>query len=159
MGEFLKEIELSTPQEQTSLIKGEIYIQKEDVIFRCEALIEFEPQLECSRCVTVFRKKVEAKGSCFFTNKPFADSSKQHSISGEYNDEICLTQEDMDAYVYQGNTLQLDEFILDVLQTSIPQIPVCSSDCRGLCVQCGVNLNEVNYCEQAECETEFVVTH
>ncbi len=152
--EFLEEMNLSDEN-----INGEIQIKKEDTIHRCVVHIEFEPQLECARCLCHFRQKITAQGHGFFTNKQFSDLSKQHSISGEYNDEICLSEEDMEAYVYQGNSLQLDEIILDTMQTNLPDIELCHPLCRGLCAQCGENLNEVNSCMRPECKTEFVKTH
>ncbi len=42
----------------------------------------------------------------------------------------------------KGNVIHLDEFVLDLLQTSLPAVPLCKENCRGLCHTCGVNLNE-----------------
>lgn len=38
--------------------------------------------------------------------------------------------------------LDLDELIRQQLLTEIPLQPVCDESCRGLCSQCGANLNE-----------------
>ncbi len=149
---FLNEVELFSPEDQKNRIKGIIQISKEDKIYRVQAKIEFEPMLECIRSLTKFRKNFTVEGNCFFDhlNTSISKSKSSSSDSDEADDEICLSSEDLDAYTYQGNFIHLDEFVLDLIQTSLPSQPLCAEHCRGLCPNCGMNLNQFLHCECQE---------
>lgn len=44
--------------------------------------------------------------------------------------------------ISQNHTIDLREAIRQHLLLSIELVPVCKSECKGLCPECGVNLNE-----------------
>jgi uncharacterized protein len=48
------------------------------------------------------------------------------------------------AYEISGDTefVDLTEDIREAVLLAIPSFPVCSTSCKGLCPQCGANLNE-----------------
>ncbi|MBQ7064548.1 MAG: DUF177 domain-containing protein [Firmicutes bacterium] len=50
--------------------------------------------------------------------------------------------EDEDLEVFQGFTLDLEEFVINEMRLGIPMKPLCREDCKGLCPHCGHNLNE-----------------
>lgn len=49
--------------------------------------------------------------------------------------------ENPDIIVLEGNTIDLCEIAYDNLVLSLPSKILCDSDCKGLCSQCGKNLN------------------
>jgi uncharacterized protein len=49
---------------------------------------------------------------------------------------------DDEPYV-RGYVLDLERWVRDALAEELPSQILCSEDCRGLCVECGANLNEV----------------
>lgn len=49
--------------------------------------------------------------------------------------------EDPDLYCFEGSKLDLTDAVRDALLLSLPYRFVCSEDCKGLCPQCGINLN------------------
>jgi uncharacterized protein len=49
--------------------------------------------------------------------------------------------EDPDQYGFEGSSLELTDAIKDALVLELPLRFLCSEDCKGLCVKCGVNLN------------------
>ena len=49
--------------------------------------------------------------------------------------------EDMDVEYYEEETIDLDPIILEQIVLQIPMRVVCRETCRGLCPQCGTNLN------------------
>ena len=69
---------------------------------------------------------------------------------------FCLGEEPKDAVFsderyYDGDTLDLSEEVRQALLLEVPIWPLCSSDCQGLCAQCGADLNERTCdCEMAE---------
>ena len=52
---------------------------------------------------------------------------------------------DEDQYTYTGHVLELDDAVRTAILLELPSRILCKEDCRGLCAQCGANLN-VNAC-------------
>ncbi len=52
---------------------------------------------------------------------------------------------DEDQYTYTGHVLELDDAVRTAILLELPSRILCKEDCRGLCAQCGANLN-VNVC-------------
>ena len=50
--------------------------------------------------------------------------------------------DELDAYTYTGNFLELDKIIEDNIILNLPMKQVCTQECKGLCQKCGANLNE-----------------
>lgn len=51
-------------------------------------------------------------------------------------------EQDNDEYiVLENGILDLDSLVGEEIQLFLPQKMLCSEDCKGLCVQCGKNLN------------------
>lgn len=57
-------------------------------------------------------------------------------------------EDDADGEVYplpaRGTEVDLTEAIREQFVLHVPQYAVCSEECRGLCPQCGTNLNEAS---------------
>jgi uncharacterized protein len=62
--------------------------------------------------------------------------------------EVELQTRDLDIALYQNDEIDLDEMVLEQLELNLPSRVLCSEDCRGLCPQCGADLN----IEQCSCE-------
>jgi len=60
--------------------------------------------------------------------------------------------EDEDAYIFDGGTITVDDAVRDNLFMNIKGRYLCSEDCRGICPQCGKNLND----GECGCESEFI---
>ncbi|MXZ48995.1 MAG: DUF177 domain-containing protein [Candidatus Dadabacteria bacterium] len=56
---------------------------------------------------------------------------------------------DIDYETYRGRTIDLNDYMREQVNLSLPYKVVCTEDCRGLCSGCGQNLNE----QQCGCET------
>ncbi len=59
-------------------------------------------------------------------------------------DAFCDSDPDSDPDILtiEGNTVDLDEIIYGWLYLSLPTKALCREDCKGLCPQCGRNLNQ-----------------
>ena len=62
-------------------------------------------------------------------------------------------ERDEDQYLYSGHVLELDEAVRTALLLEMPHRVLCKEDCRGLCAQCGADLN-IN-----ECSCQKDLTH
>ena len=50
-------------------------------------------------------------------------------------------ERDEDQYLYSGHVLELDDAVRTALLLELPSRILCKEDCKGLCSQCGANLN------------------
>lgn len=61
----------------------------------------------------------------------------EHLLAASLNHE-----EDDDYLLVEDLTLDVDDLVLTDILLSLPMKFLCSEDCKGLCAQCGKNLNE-----------------
>ena len=72
----------------------------------------------------------------------------------EYNDNI-------DLFTYNGESIDLNEAVISSIVIAIPNLKLCTEDCKGLCLTCGANLNDVT-CKCSDCsdiEEDEVIDH
>ena len=56
--------------------------------------------------------------------------------------ESLQDEDNPDIFLLDGNFVDLDEVIRTVFMLEMPQRFLCGDDCKGLCDQCGNNLND-----------------
>lgn len=56
-------------------------------------------------------------------------------------DSDALSDRD-DVTVFSGHTVDLDELVMSNIWLSFPGVFLCKSDCKGICQDCGKDLNE-----------------
>ncbi len=100
----------------------EIYNTIDSIVVKGK--LEAELILSCSRCLKKYSSPVELEIS-------------EDVMKSEMEDE---------------EELYLDDIISDNIILSLPMKPLCSEDCKGICPQCGQNLNE----GECDCEIEIV---
>jgi uncharacterized protein len=59
----------------------------------------------------------------------------------EENERAELQEEDLDFSVFDGETIDLDELIREQILLTLPVRLLCGEECRGLCAECGKDLN------------------
>ena len=84
------------------------------------ANVSGEAKTECSRCLDPLKLEVDVEFQELFA----------YSLTDE--DDLVITDE----------TIDLEQVVRDAVVLSLPFNPLCSSDCLGLCVDCGVKLSE-----------------
>ena len=55
--------------------------------------------------------------------------------------ETELHENDLEFSYYENDELDTDQLIREQLELALPARVLCREDCRGLCAQCGTNLN------------------
>ncbi|SHJ54885.1 uncharacterized protein SAMN02745163_02117 [Clostridium cavendishii DSM 21758] len=89
-----------------------------------ELTVHINTELEflCSRCLSSFLYTVDIDAVEKFTNNK------------EYN-------EDEDIVVITDDRLDINEVIINNIISTLPIKRLCNNDCKGLCQECGTNLN------------------
>lgn len=86
---------------------------------------------ECVRCLAPVQEALRVEASELFL---YPESVARAADDGD---------EDLsEMFVTDGETLDLEPLVRDLLVTALPFQPVCGPDCLGLCPQCGVRLED-----------------
>ena len=90
-------------------------------------------EIACVRCLKDFSLPLEVRFRYIFwpTSKEAPAEEKELGA-----DELEVQ------YYTQGEPIDLRPLIAEQIYLNMPQYPHCTDSCRGLCAQCGANLNE-----------------
>jgi uncharacterized metal-binding protein YceD (DUF177 family) len=139
LSEILKELECS-PDNSQSHFNLQLNVEKQSEAYRVKAHLQMIPKLECVRSLTQFHSEVETEAEALFFRAEENKGGGEHEIS----------ESEMESYEHDGAGLVLSDFVTDLIYTSLPDFPLCQPQCRGLCSECGCNLNDVKSCGLAE---------
>ena len=106
-------------------------IHKDKEKFRLIGTTTTELELGCSRCLEPFRMPVNAS----FDLRFFPASAMSAEAEREIGDE------DLETSYYRDEQIDLNEVLREQFYLALPMKPLCGTDCKGLCPQCGQNLN------------------
>lgn len=98
--------------------------------------IKTELTLQCSRCLEPFQFPVESKVTAHFV--PREEPGEEH----KEHLEVELSTSDIDIEYYDENRVDITQPVHDQILLALPFVSVCREGCKGLCVECGKNLNE-----------------
>jgi uncharacterized protein len=70
----------------------------------------------------------------------------------ETREDLELNAEELEIGYYQGDFIDLTPIVCEQIILQIPIKPLCKEDCKGLCPQCGINLNNAS----CNCRADYV---
>ena len=94
-------------------------------------------ELPCARCLDPVQQEVEREFELLY--RPLGVDAGR--------DEISVTDAEAEIGYYQGDGILLEDALREQVLLALPLKVTCRADCRGLCPQCGKNLNQ----EQCSC--------
>ena len=106
-------------------------IHKDQDKFRLVGTVRTELELACSRCLEPFRLPVDATFDQRYLPQPEPSA----------DDEAEVAEEDLETSFYRDEQIDLKELLREQFYLTLPMKPLCREECRGLCPQCGTNLN------------------
>ena len=109
----------------------EFDIHKDKDKFRLEGHLRTELELPCSRCLEPYRFVIDAD----FDQRYLPASAASSDPDREVQDD------DLETSYYGDDQIDLAELMREQFYLALPMKPLCHDDCRGLCPQCGTNLN------------------
>ena len=123
-----------------------------------QAGLSVKVDIAVSGCLTRVGEDVHLKGKvmtdvvascsrCLDTlSYPISSDLKSHFVPS--NDrcvsagEVELHASDIDTEVYENQQIDLTQSVRDSILLAVPVICLCKQDCKGICSQCGKNLNQ-----------------
>jgi uncharacterized protein len=99
--------------------------------------VKYKYTEECSRCLKKYKNIIEKKEDLFISSEK-------------------ISSEDKDADVFyiqlQNGYIEIDDVVEEIFHINRPLKPLCEENCKGLCPECGTNLND----EKCDCDTEEI---
>jgi len=106
-------------------------LQRLGLEIRIQGQIEAEVEVHCDRCLSAFRLAVTPDFDVFYA--PLAVLMPE--------EEVQLTERDLQFGFYQNELIDIDALVREQIRLALPFRLLCREDCRGLCPQCGADLN------------------
>lgn len=88
--------------------------------------------LTCSRCLKPFARKIQKSFELEYQPDPVVETE---------GEDLGLTYTDLEVGFYRDDRLDVRAVISEQIVLDIPMKPVCEKTCKGLCEQCGTDLN------------------
>jgi uncharacterized protein len=116
-------------------VLAEITISRQQDQFYVRGAIKGVMNLKCSRCLEGFVYP--------FSNNFLVILQKEEDDNALSNiHELELTQDDLKLEQFSGGELDITRIVQEQIVLLCPMKSLCNTDCKGLCPQCGVNLNK-----------------
>ena len=106
-------------------VRGHLVVTRTDRRLLTQGVLAIELEAECVRCLEPIPH--------FFIQVDFEESFLLHPVNANKRTTVYGVTED--------GYLNLAKPLREQIVVSLPLRPLCRSDCRGLCSQCGENLN------------------
>ncbi|GEM_PF-6309296 len=90
-------------------------------------------QFDCGRCARNLEMPMERSISVVFVPESNARMKFDPEFEEQPPEDLCT---------YAGRTFSVEAPFVDAVVLSLTPFPVCRTDCKGLCLRCGEDLNE-----------------
>jgi len=120
----------------TAPIKIQLFLKQVKDMFHANGRIETIIRIPCSRCLNPYDTFIQDNFSFSYTDNlegMEADSDEQ---------EKELKVQDMDIVLFKGDEIDFRDSIQEQIILAFPMRPLCRKNCRGLCPNCGSDLNK-----------------
>ena len=124
----------------TSHVLGRLKLMRTDIGIWVNGTLEASTHLACSRCLQEFMAPAQLDIDDVYY--PVLDMNTGERLPLPEDGETSCT-------IGTDQILDITESVRQYTMLGLPMMPLCRSDCAGLCPECGVNLNE----ESCSCET------
>ena len=111
-------------------------VHKQAEVFMVTGRLESTLRLDCGRCLEPFDVPVSAPFELRYV------PATQNEGEGEHE----VRDDDLTTAFYRDNAIDLEDLMREQFLLALPMKPLCSEACKGLCPECGANLN-TNPCE------------
>ncbi|MBI1760353.1 MAG: DUF177 domain-containing protein [Acidobacteria bacterium] len=99
---------------------------------KLEGALKAALSVPCDRCLTDVAVTIDQA-----VNLVFIPLEAERVAKGETE----LHERDLEFSFYENDELDVDQVIREQLELALPVRVLCQADCRGICAQCGADLN------------------
>ncbi|MFZ0613929.1 MAG: DUF177 domain-containing protein [Desulfobacterales bacterium] len=113
----------------------ELHIRRIGDLFAANGRFATRVRQSCGRCLADFEAPLAADFFLTFTRQPAETPELSRRT------EIELDPEELGQIFFQGDEIDLGAAVQEEVLMALPMTPQCRPDCKGLCPQCGADLN------------------
>jgi uncharacterized protein len=96
------------------------------------ARLSYEQTLSCNRCLKPIVEPTVADVELMILVQHGPEAESEHALHEQDLGELYVTEK----------VFETDPILIEQLQLNVPMKPLCRPDCKGLCQECGADLNE-----------------
>jgi len=103
-----------------------------------------ELTVACSRCIDPVKLVIDEKlRVTFMPRHELPEDADDAQVRGEEDGEEGpeVASDDLDVFPFDGERVDLEPLFREQFVLAIPYAPLCKETCKGLCQQCGIDLN------------------
>ncbi len=112
-------------------ISVEVLLAKAESAITATGRIAVPVAHECVRCLREFPAPLDIPVDAQFLPTPPTFAAGEHR----------MPREEAEHYYYRNDVVVLDDLVRQEVLLAVPFSPQCRAECRGLCGQCGQDLN------------------
>ena len=149
--------------QQARPVSTHLALRKVDDVVVLNGEIDTYIKLVCSRCATSYHHQCHPKLSALFCNDPVMAGIAHLERAGDdkrepgkpvgqnkgfarhahnyAEDEQVEEGSDLDITYLATDFIDLAQVLTEQLQLQVPFQPLCKEDCKGMCMNCGADLN------------------
>lgn len=121
-------------------------IKKGNDVF-LNGLVKCSIELQCSRCLSSFSLTI---------NSPLDVVLRPVNVLTEEGYE--LQKDELDVGFYRDNIIDIEDIVNEQLALDIPMKPLCAIECKGICPECGTDLNNAQCsCNVSDLDKRFKI--
>lgn len=104
-------------------------------LIQVDGSVQTRVRIACSRCAESYDAQLRRQFSLSYSRKILQDLHRDET------EGIELTAQQIGLILYQGDEIDLRDALAEQVVLALPYKPLCRQDCKGLCQNCGANLN------------------
>ncbi|HTL11589.1 MAG TPA: DUF177 domain-containing protein [Bdellovibrionota bacterium] len=131
-------------------VTAEFTVSQVDGVVVLNGSIDTEIQLLCSRCASPFQFQVNPRFTALYSQDPRmagipslqdSDGRPRHVTRGKAHSQHTPEDRDLDITYLTEDFIDVGELVAEQLRLQLPFQPLCSEGCKGICANCGADLN------------------
>lgn len=133
--EILKLLITKGEAEFTDTIGIKLSIMPLKDLIQVDGSVQTRVRIACSRCAESYDAQLRRQFSLSYSRKIPQDLHRDET------EGIELAAQQIGLILYQGDEIDLRDALAEQVVLALPYKPLCRQDCKGLCQNCGANLN------------------
>lgn len=127
-------------------------VRRIDRMVAVEGRFSTKVRMNCNRCLKAFVSTMKSRFNLTYTH----ELPPQKESVGD--DGVELRAEEMGLILFKGEEIDMRDAVQSEIVMAIPIQPLCANDCKGLCPQCGSDLNAGDCgCKRKSVDPRFAV--
>ncbi len=100
-------------------------------VFHIAGRVRSELTLECSRCLKWYQHHVDTVMNIDLAPLTTMGAAPEHEVN----------RSELDTEFYQGDEISPSDLVKEQLLIMVPMVPLHDQQCKGLCPNCGIDMN------------------